>query len=375
MKILFNAPNPALKGGPPTHLPWLEAELRKHLELVAFDYGRKSDNENLVQKVWGRFADLLHVRRLLVHAEPDIIHHNSAFDPRAILRDAPLAAMAKRYGVPLFIKIHGSLPEAFTTESRLVKRLRDQLLRDVTALGVLSHAEKDEFEREFPETRGKVYVVKNILKPDFYEVERNESAQPSVLFISRCIRRKGVFDFINAIPSVLAEVPTARFHIVGDGEDAAEVDRIIRDSHLDFCVERHAHCDNKQTSSYYSSTHVFAFPTHFPEGMPMVIAEALAAGVPIVTTRTRFSKSYMREGQHCLYSTHGDAEQLALHIVRLLKSPHMRNQMSAANRSLAQNFRAEAVTQEFLALYERIVYPKTARKSAVPNLHLVNNES
>ncbi len=363
MKVLFNSPNPALHGGPPTHLPWLEAELRTQLDLVPFQYGRRSDVESLSQKLVGRFSDLISLRKLIGREKPSIIHHNSAFDPRAILRDAPLASMARRMGVPLFIKIHGSLPEAFTTQSRLIRRLRTQLLRDVTALGVLSNAEKEEFEAEFPETRSKVFVVKNILKPDFFSVERQESNQPTILFISRCIRRKGIFDLLSAVPLILHEQPNARFVLVGDGEDAEEVDRLIRNSHLDFCVERHSHCSNHQTRSYYSRAQMLVFPTHFPEGMPMVVAEAMAAGVPIVTTKTRFSASYMKEGRHCLYTQHGDAHHIAEQVLKLIRDPELRTTMSAANRELAQRFGAEAVAQEFIELYHKILgRPMNAKK-------------
>ncbi len=365
MKLLFNTPNPALKGGPPTHLPWLEAELAKHLELIPFDYGRKSDHENIVQKVLGRVGDLISVRRLIRQLDPHLIHHNSAFDPRAIVRDAPLAALARRHNVPLFMKIHGSLPEAFTTQSALVQRLRTQLLRDVHALGVLSQAEKDEFEHEFPQTRGKVFVVKNILKSQFFDVERREADIPEVLFISRCIRRKGVFDLLNAIPRVLQAVPGTRFRLVGGGEDAAEVDRVIRNSGFAAHVERLEHCDNMQTRDFYRSAHVFAFPTHFPEGMPMVVAEAMAAGVPLVTTRTRFSASYMRDAHHCLYTPHGDAQMLAQNIITVLRNPQLRTSMSEANKALAQNFRAPEVSAEFLKIYEQIVYPGSSTNATL----------
>ncbi len=355
IKVLFNTPNQNLSGGPPTHLFMLERALRNHVQVVPYEYGRKSDNETVWQKIFGRFRDLITTRRILLTNDVDIIHHNSAFDPRAIVRDVPLVWLAKRFKKPIFIKIHGSLPDAFTTESKIVTRCRNYVLKYATGFGVLSYAEKNEFEDEFPETKGKMHVVKNILKDTFYNVERKESEKPSVLFVSRFIKRKGVFDLLNAIPYVLEQKPSANFTFVGDGPDAAEFDRCVAAMNLQTNVKRLSAVTNTETSTYYSSAWVFAFPTHFPEGMPMVIAEAMAAGVPIVTTPTRFSRSYMKEGKHCLFTKYGDVHSIADAILTLLSDSELRVSLSEANRELSRTFSEVAVSREFTSIYKSIL--------------------
>ncbi|MBL7999471.1 MAG: glycosyltransferase family 4 protein [Candidatus Kapabacteria bacterium] len=355
MKILFNTPNPSLHGGPPTHLPFLEQGLREHCAIFPFEYGRKSDNETTRQKLFGRLNDLAATAALLAAVKPDLIHHNSAFDPRAILRDVPLAMLAQRFSVPLFIKVHGSLPEAFTMQSRISLRLRNSLTKNVAGFGVLSTAERNEFEEAFPELTGKVHVVKNIVKDEFFNVIRSETERPEVLFISRFIRRKGIFDLLDAVPHILHDIPSARFTFIGDGEDAHEFDKRVAFMKLDSAVQRISHIDNSATRAYLQRASVFVFPTHFPEGMPMVVAEAMAAGLPIVTTRTRFSQSYMKHGEHCLFSEYGNAMSIADQTITLLKSVQMRNRMSEMNRILAASFRQEHVTLEFLQLYDMIL--------------------
>src|SRR6266536_788970 len=110
-RLLFNSPHPGLHGGPPTHLPLLEKELRKHVELEIFEYGRKTDSENTFDKLVGRTKDLIKLRAKISAFRPDVIHHNTAFDKRAIIRDAPLVWLAKQYDIPVVLKMHGSLDE------------------------------------------------------------------------------------------------------------------------------------------------------------------------------------------------------------------------------------------------------------------------
>src|SRR5689334_14007704 len=95
LRLLFNSPHPGLHGGPPTHLPLLEEKLREHVELETFEYGRKTDSENTFDKLVGRTKDLVKLQAKISGFRPDLIHHNTAFDTRAIIRDAALLWVAK----------------------------------------------------------------------------------------------------------------------------------------------------------------------------------------------------------------------------------------------------------------------------------------
>ena len=340
LKVFFNVPSPQLQGGPPTHLPLLEKELRKHVDLETFEYGRRTDSENTFNKLVGRTKDLIRLRAKISGFRPNLIHHNTAFDTRAIVRDAPLVWLATHYGIPVILKMHGSLDELFGSVSPPVDRLRSLVLRKADCIGVLSEVEMSKFLNAWPFLRGRVTVVKNIIKPEFYTVERREAEYPTVLFVSRFIRQKGVFDLLDAVPRVLKRFPAAQFVFVGSGSDASEFDVKVRDKQLTSSVKRIDHLSNAETVKYYSSAWTLVFPTHFPEGMPMVVAEAMAAGVPIITTKTNFSRSYMSVGEHCFFLDGKDSTSIEAQIVRLLGAPELRQRMSLNNRELAKCFRS-----------------------------------
>jgi glycosyltransferase involved in cell wall biosynthesis len=354
MRVLFNSPNPNLQGGPPTHLPLLEHELRKYVDMELFHYGRQTDSETIMDKCFGRIRDLwlLHLQIRSFH--PHVLHHNSAFDPRSILRDMPLVFLARYHRVPILIKVHGSHREAFGRLNPVLTLLRRFLLKNVSLLGVLSEAEKGEFVQTWPELKERLAVVKNIIKSEFFHVVRSESVFPSVLFLSRFVRNKGMFDLLEAIPEILLDMPEAKFTFIGSGPDAAEFcDEVIK-RNLEKSVTWVEHIVNDESVRYYSFAWALVFPTRFPEGMPMVVAEAMAGGVPVVTTKTRFSNSYMLEGVHCLYIHPQTPGGIANKVVSILRDPDLRERMSNSNRELAHFFTAEQVSREFLALYKRI---------------------
>jgi len=354
LRLLFNSPHPGLHGGPPTHLPLLEEKLRKHVELETFKYGRKTDYENTFDKLVGRTKDLVKLHAKISGFRPDLIHHNTAFDTRAIIRDAALLWVAKRHDIPILLKMHGSLDELFGSVSPPVDRLRRVVLRNADCIGVLSEFERKKFLNAWPFLSGRVKVVKNIIKADFYAVERREPHDPTVLFISRFIREKGIFDLLDAVPGVLKTFPSAQFVFVGSGSDVGEFDARIRDKQLTSSVRRIDQLSNIETVKFYSSAWIFVFPTHFPEGMPMVVAEAMAAGVPIVTTKTNFSRSYMSAGEHCLFVDSNNPKSIEAQVVYLLNHRELRERMSLNNHELAKSFRDEIVTREFLDIYENL---------------------
>jgi len=356
IRILFNTLNPGLHGGQATCDPMLEEALRGLIEVRRYTYGRKSDREAIVQKTFGRIGDLVRLRTLCRRLRPHLIHHNSAFDFLAILRDAPLMLLAKREAVPVFLRLHGSLHEAFLPVSGIFNLARQTVLRTADRIGVLSEIEKCEFEEAFPLVRGKVCVVKNIINCEFAAVERQEADRPTVLFLSRFIRKKGPFDLLHAVPLVLKREPASQFLFVGDGEDADAFDSEATAMNLGDAVRRIPHVDSRQSLSLYAKAWMFVFPTYFPEGMPMVIGEAMAAGLPIVSSPTRFSRSYMTEGVHVIYSEPGDVHSIAGNILKLCQDSKLRDRMSLANRKLGLEwFTARRVVREYVDIYQEIL--------------------
>jgi len=299
-----------------------------------------------------------------------VIHVNSAFDTRSVFRDMPLALLAKRHGIPLLLKVHGSPSELVSPTRNVVELAKRILIRNISILCVLSAAEKAEFEYFLPEVSGRVYVVKNVISDTFLKAKRCESDDPVILFASRFLEGKGPFHLLEAASSIVERIPSARFVFLGDGPAGPAFDAEIRHRRVSSFVQRIPSVGRSEIASWYTRCWVFVFPTLFPEGMPMVIAEAMATGTPIVTTRTRFSLSYMSESENCLYCESRNPKSIADQVVTVLTDSAMRRRMSTANRRLALRFRGDIVAKEFLLLYEKLVSasPRASTAAAVSSV-------
>ena len=104
---------------------------------------------------------------------------------------------------------------------------------------------------------------------------------------------------------------------------------------------------------------VFVLPSLFGEGLPMVVLEAMAAGVPVVATRVEGIPEAIRDGEDGLIATPGDAESLSAQIARVLRGDVSWSQLRAnAHRRQAEQFSDAAMAAGVAEVYQEILEPK-----------------
>jgi len=180
-----------------------------------------------------------------------------------------------------------------------------------------------------------------------------------VLFVGRLIEEKGIFDLIEALPRVLEETP-CHLVVVGQGEREAELRDRVRSLGLEDHVTMLGYRPPDEVAKIYRECTVFALPTRWDEGFPTVLAEALDAGLPIVTTRVRGAADHLVENENALFVQAGDITGLSAALIRLLRDHKLRKRMQSANRELIRIFEPEVVAQEYLQALQTFVSDPSA---------------
>ena len=90
----------------------------------------------------------------------------------------------------------------------------------------------------------------------------------------------------------------------------------------------------------------------------MVIFNAAAAGLPIITTRIRAAADYLSEPDNCRWVEPKRPAQLAERIHQLLDDSRALERMALNSRKLAESFSAETVTGEYVECYQRLLDTK-----------------
>jgi glycosyltransferase involved in cell wall biosynthesis len=361
MRIAILSARATAHGPLPKLVSLLAAALRRRgCEVEILPWGRRTEGESRFAKALSRPRDVIEARRAVKRGRFPVVVVNTAHDWSTLVRDIVLVRTLTRRGRVIVVHFHGSQsPRLIAPGSGLFKRATRALLRSVDGLFVLSAEEQSQWRTFSPSSQ--VLVVRNP-RPALPEVHayRRDSG-PIILFVSRLMAGKGVFDLVRAFALVNEQV-TSQLVLAGDGPDATRVRELVADLSIASSVEMAGHVNDDELARLYAAADIFALPTALSEGFPTVILEAMAAGLPIVTTKGRGPADHLVEGEHALFVPPNDPDALAASLLRLLRDRELCRRMSAANREKVREFDPDTVAAEYLAALERIVVARTGEQ-------------
>jgi glycosyltransferase involved in cell wall biosynthesis len=112
-----------------------------------------------------------------------------------------------------------------------------------------------------------------------------QGRRAKLIIVCRQDRQKGTGVVIESLPLILKTFPDATFDVVGDGESLAEFRSMAERWGVGDRVVFHGKVDHESVVDLLKQADLFCYPTKASEGFPKVVLEALACGLPVVTTR------------------------------------------------------------------------------------------
>lgn len=243
--------------------------------------------------------------------------------------------------------IHNShLPAPHDDPEAPVTGLWERWLRTIEAYDAVlwpTAAQRDEIAERFGDP-GTFHVVPNTidLGP---EPSGGEGRDPHrVVMLNRLAPQKRVDLAIRAWPRVVAAVPDARLDVYGDGPLRDELQALIDE--LGVAGSTTLHGTTAQRDAVFARASLFLTSTAF-EGQGLSIAEALACGLPVVSTDARYGP---REavGDAGVMVPPGDVDALADAVIDVLRDDARRVELAAHARRAAAAFSPEAVQPGFV---------------------------
>jgi glycosyltransferase involved in cell wall biosynthesis len=355
-RIAVLGPRLTVPGPIPKIMPLLiDAWGRQQREVQLVPWGRRTEGEALPAKAIGRVRDVLHARSVVVRGAFPVVLINTSHDWLTLIRDVALLSTLRRRDCVLVVHIHGSnTPRLLGRGSRPFKWVTQALLRLSDAVLVLSQQEKADWTAFSPASR--VFVVKNPLTEPIEPSTRARAAEEpaTILTVARLIPGKGGIDLVRALPDVQRTV-RCRLVLAGSGPEKERLEALAAEVDVAESVVFAGYVEGADLAALYQQADVFALPTSLTEGFPTAILEAMAAGLPIVTTPSRGPVDHLVPGQHALFVEPGDGVALADELVRVLGDDELRRSMGAANLRKIREFHPDVVAAEYLDVLDEIV--------------------
>lgn len=294
--------------------------------------------------------ELRDIRPEVVHAQ-GAIHHG-------------FVAIRSRY--PAVITVHGVQAEDCKHQRGLYLKLRKRFvswwlerynLRHTRYLIAISRYVTQYFSRILrPDVA--VYHIPNAIDGRFFDLQPPPEGS-GILYAGRVIQRKRVLDLVRAFRRVVTRHPRARLRIAGETHSEADyvnsIRRFVREARLEESVKLLGPLDEDRVLEEFASCDCLALPSG-QETTPMVIAQAMAAGKPVVATPVGGVADMVRDGETGFLHRVGDAEGLAAALERLFADPALRLRLGEAGKRLAaESYRADAVARRTLEVYEAML--------------------
>jgi colanic acid/amylovoran biosynthesis glycosyltransferase len=179
----------------------------------------------------------------------------------------------------------------------------------------------------------------------------------TILTVARLVEKKGLEYGIRAVALLKAAHPSVRYWIAGDGELRPPLESLIRELGLEAQVTLLGFQTMAQVAELYRSSHLFLLPSVTAangdmEGQGLVLQEAQAAGLPVVSTRHNGIPEGVRDGETCFLVPERDPAALAERLSYLVEHPEVWPAMGRAGRALVEaEFDMESLNDRLVDIY------------------------
>ena len=179
-----------------------------------------------------------------------------------------------------------------------------------------------------------------------------ENSTVNVLFMGRLGKRKGTYDIIEAAKYL--KTSDVEIHLYGDG-DVEEFENIIADNNLQEKVKINGWISGDKKAEVFQSADIYILPS-YNEGLPISILEAMALGLPIISTPVGGIPEAVKDGINGFLVQVGDYKALAEKIDLLAGEKSLREQMGIQSHKIAkEKFDIEIIMKQLQNLYAEIL--------------------
>jgi phosphatidylinositol alpha-mannosyltransferase len=189
---------------------------------------------------------------------------------------------------------------------------------------------------------------------------------PTILFFSRLDERKGLDTLLQAMPEVLGRVPGARVVVAGNFTLSDERAQHYRreTERLAIAADFVSTPTNEEKVRLFRTATVLCAPALGQESFGIILAEAMAARLPIVASDIPGYRDVLDDGRLGILAPPGDARALADALARLLTDADLRERLASAAYPKAATLAWDVVAQRTADLYEATIRARSERRPA-----------
>jgi glycosyltransferase involved in cell wall biosynthesis len=276
--------------------------------------------------------------------------------------------IAKKYKKPLILTQHNTFID-FQSWLNMLEHLNDWLVGSVVlkdADSVITVSRKTmEYVLELGADKSKTSVMYNGVDQNFFyprnkEKSRDKLGLPKnkalILTVRRLVYKNGLDTLIESASLLAREYPNLLLLIIGNGPDRLFIANRIRQLGVNENVRLVRFVPDKLLPLYYNAADGFVIPSSSGEGLPLVLLEAMACGLPVIATTVGGTPEIIKDGVNGFLVPPRDQRALAQTISKLLSLKNESQSLRIESRkTIEDNFNWDKNVQQLIKIYKEFL--------------------
>ncbi|TVZ16915.1 glycosyltransferase family 4 protein [Maribacter sp. MAR_2009_72] len=319
-----------------------EFKAHEHVTFTPLEIGGHGKN------IFGPLIDIWHLKKA-TDKPTDLLILNPSLGSRSFFRDAFFAKYLLRKNIPFVLFFHGwNLDFEKRIDEKYVSFFQKSLGK-AKKIFVLS----EDFKSKLLAWgyKGEVVVSTTMVNRSLFpnvavqEQEINKSSDFSILFLSRLIKEKGIYETIAAFEKLQGKHKNIELIIAGSGNELEPIRKLVANNDQ---IVLTGHVEGQKKIALYQNCDVYCLPS-YSEGLPTSVLEAMAFGKPVITTPVGGLKSFFKDGTMGYFVHPKQAIDIEDKIAMLMVHPELRKEMGNFNYNFAhEHLLSNKVAQKIL---------------------------
>ncbi len=304
-----------------------------------------------LSKIYKNFLLYLRYLILLIRFKPEIVVVPVSQTTIGYLKDSIYLILNKIVNSKTIIILHGSKIDIWQKESNIIiKKYFTYTLNYAYGSIVLGNKLKYLFKPYFSHSR--IYVIPNGIDVNVIPA-KNKNKKLELCYLGNLLPSKGIIKLIDALKFLDEIKEKIVLKVVGiwnDKKTKKYCIETVKNSRLPvtFLGEK----TGKEKYEILSNCDIFIFTPIMPEGLPLVLIEAMAAGLPIITSNQGAISEIVIDGENGYIIDPVTPQKIAEKIRYLINNPEIRLKMGDKSRSLYEDhYTAKTMVKNYSDLF------------------------
>lgn len=327
----------------------IESYLRDTFKICFLDISDRRKLSNLGQldfrNISLAFYHFFKFIKIFLINNPKVIYIPFSQSFWGYIRDLFFLIPSRIFNKKILIHLHGSAFDDFYNSMNFLLKIITNYIFNGKVWGiVLGKKLKNCFNNLIQEK--KIFVIPNGIKPimircEHYTNNQKEAKNIRILYLSNLRISKGFFSLLTIIPAIIKNHPNVHFTFAGEKTNNLDIQKansFIYQNDLVKYIDMSGIVIGQEKEMLLLNSDIFVFPPIEKEGQPLVILEAMAAGLPIISSNIGTINEMIINGKNGFLISVGDSDALLKSISILIENKNLREKMGKESKKIFENF-------------------------------------